>query len=159
MTNRVYSPEVMSMVRAPERRRRRWLTAAFALFVVAGLQLAAMPPVLFAGSPGECVMSCAVEGRSCCCKGAAGGEPAEPHTPEAEADGRLSSLRPQCRELCATFDKAPSDVLWFLAEARRGMVSSMKVARDVRTRTPFRCLDHADPSTLPRPPPAPVAFS
>ncbi len=142
----------------PECRRRRTWIAVLSLCVVAGLQLAAVPPEVFA-DPGVCFMSCNVEGRSCCCEGLAGGEVA-PHAAEAEAYGRLASLEPQCRELCATFaNKAPSDDIWLLAKTGREPARLAGTDRTAPLPATFRRLEHSDPSTLPRPPPSPIARS
>ncbi len=148
----------MPTTRSPEHRLRRWWIAALSLCVLTGLQLAAVPPEVFA-DPGVCFMECNAEGRSCCCKGMAGGEVA-PHAPEAEADGRLASLEPLCLELCATFaNKAPGDDL--LLSAETGRESARLAGTDRATPSPAtsRRLAHSDPSTLPRPPPSPSARS
>ena len=143
----------MSTLMTPER-RRRWL-AALSLCIVAGLQLAAVPPELFA-DPGVCFMECSVEGRSCCCKGLAVGIP-DPHAPEAEADGRLASFSLPCRELCATFaSKAPGDNLGLFAGTGREQARLAGTDWATPASTTFRPLDHSDPSTLPRPPPSPA---
>ncbi len=139
-------------------RRRRWLTACLALCVVAGLQLAAVPPEIFAGSLGECVMACSVEGRICCCKGMTGGGPVEPHAQEAETHGRLVSPRTLCRELCATAAEAAGGVSWLLADTRREPVCPAATGRTVATPAPDRRLGHSDPSILPRPPPVLIAL-
>lgn len=137
----------------PER-RRRWL-AALSLCIVAGLQLAALPPELFA-DPGVCFMECSVEGRSCCCKGLATGIP-DPHAPEAEADGRLASFKLPCRELCATFaNKAPGKDAGLFAGAGRELARLTGRDRQAPASSTCRRLDHSDPSTLPRPPPSPA---
>ncbi len=146
----------MSRIVASEHRRRRWWIATFAFCVVTGLQLAALPPALFAGSLDECVMSCSAEGRECCCKGSA--TAAGHHASEAPADGRLSLARPLCRELCAAVaNKAPGGESWLLAGIRPGPARPGPEDRIARSRAALRGLDHGDPSTLPRPPPGPVA--
>ncbi len=137
--------------------RRRWLTAALSLCVVAGLQLAAVPPEVFA-DPGVCFMECSVEGRSCCCKGLAAGIP-DPHAPEAEADGRLAAPRLSCRELCAVFaGKAPGDDMGLFAEIGRELARLAGPDRTAPSPAISRRLDQSDPSTLPRPPPSPNTF-
>ncbi len=137
-------------------RRRRWI-AALSLCALAGLQLAAVPPELFA-DPGVCFMECSVEGRSCCCTGLNVGIP-DPHAPEAEADGRLASLKLSCRELCATFaSKPPGDDVGLSAEAGRELARLAGTDRQALASETSRRLEHSDPSTLPRPPPADNAF-
>ena len=146
----------MSRAVTRERRRRRWWLATLALCVVAGLQAAALPPVLLAGSPGECVMACSTQGRECCCRKS--GETIETHVSEAAAFGRLARFEPRCRELCATFaGKAPGDELWLLADLRRESRRPVGADRLVPVLAAFGRLEHDDPSTLPRPPPGPVA--
>ncbi len=153
-----YSPRVMSTTSTSEPRRRRWWIAALSLCVVAGLQLAAVPPEVFA-DPGVCFMECSVEGRSCCCKGMAGGEVA-PHAPEAEADGRLAPLELSCRELCATFaNKAPGNDVWIGADTGRELARLAGTDRTAPSPATSRHLEHSDPSTLPRPPPSPIVRS
>ncbi len=142
----------MSTRMTPER-RRRLLIAALSLCALAGLQLTAVPPELFA-DPGVCFMECSVEGRSCCCTGLNVGIP-DPHAPESEADGRLASLRLSCRELCATFaSKPPGDDVGLFAVARRELARLAGTDRRVPSSATSRRLEHFDPSTLPRPPPA-----
>ncbi len=136
-------------------RRRRWLVAALSLCTVAGLQLAAVPPELFA-DPGVCFMECSVEGRSCCCTGLNVGIP-DPHAPEAEAFGRLASIKLPCRELCATFaSKPPGDDSGLFAEAGRELARLADTDRHTSWSETFRRLEQSDPSTLPRPPPSPA---
>ncbi len=141
-----------------QHRRRRGLISAFALFVVAGLQLAALPPQLFAASFDGCYMACGVEGRTCCCKGSSDGEHVEPHAPEAEADGRLAEFEPLCRDLCATFAQAPGGDVWLLAAAHHALARPVELAPIAPSLASFRRLEHRDPSTLPRPPPTPAVL-
>ena len=135
-------------------RRRRWI-AAFALCVAGGLQLAAVPPELFAGSADVCVMACNVEGRDCCCTGSAD-EHTEPHAPEAEAHGRLTSFELPCRELCARFSPTSSGDLLPLTGARQAFGRPVEVAPLAPSSVSLRRYGHGDPSTLPRPPPSPA---
>ena len=140
------------------RHRQRWI-AALAFCVVAGLQLAALPPALFAGPADECVMSCAADGRDCCCKGSAGAGIGH-HGSDAPVDGRFSFARPQCRELCAAVaNKAPGGDSSLVSDFRPGPATPGREDRFARSHAVFRFLEHGDPSTLPRPPPGPVALS
>ncbi len=135
--------------------RRRWLTAALSLCVVAGLQLAAVPPAVFA-DPGVCFMECSVEGRSCCCKGLAA-KTSKPDPPETAADGRLTAPRLSCRELCAVFaGKAPGDDMGLFAKIGRELARLAGPERSAPSSAISRRLDQSDPSTLPRPPPSPA---
>ncbi len=134
--------------------RRRWYLTVSVLILIAGLQLAAIPPELFA-DPGVCFMDCNSTGKDCCCKQLAGLEAVEPHAPEAASHGRISLSRDSCRELCAGFaGKAPSDAASFLATARHGLTRSVDKDGVTRWYASSRLRNHSDPSTLPRPPPA-----
>ena len=136
--------------------RRRWWLTVSALILVAGLQLAAIPPQLFA-DPGVCFMDCNSSGRDCCCKQLAGLEAVEPHAPEAAPYGRVSLSQESCRELCAGFaGKAPSDAASVFATARHGLAQSVDPGAVTRWHASSRRLDQSDPSLLPRPPPIPA---
>ena len=137
--------------------RRRWLSALFALCVVAGLQLAVLPEGLAAPFDG-CFMACSVEDRTCCCKKLAGFEPPDPHVPEAEAFGRWVASEPLCRDLCATFVPVSASGAWLHASFRHEVARPEAMTSSAPSSTSFRALEHDDPSTLPRPPPVSTAL-
>lgn len=129
----------------------RLATGLVALWAGLGVPLAALPPDVFSHAHGECVMACSVEDRECCCRmlfGERGHRRAVAQGPRFAAPERV------CPEVSAVVDKARDGGKLLRVEVRSELSVPDGGEQTVVERPSARRLGHADPSTLPRPPPA-----
>ncbi len=129
----------------------RFATGLVALWAGLGVQLAALPPEVFSHAHGECVMACSVEDRECCCKMLFG---ERGHRLAVAPGPRIAAPERVCPEVSAVVDMARDGGKLLRVEARAELSSPDGSEQTAAERPPVRRLGHADPSTLPRPPPA-----
>ncbi len=129
----------------------RLATGLVALWAGLGVQLAALPPDVFSHVHGECVMACSVEDRECCCKMLFG---ERGHRRAAASGPRIAAPERVCPEVSAVVDKARDGGKLLRVAARAERSSPDGGEQTVAGSPPVRRFGLADPSTLPRPPPA-----